>query len=60
MDYGTVHGIITLVAMIAFLSVCWWAYRPANKARFEADARVVIDTDPILGPKSGASRGDHS
>lgn len=34
-------------AMFAFGAICWWAYRPANKARFEQDANLVLDTDPV-------------
>jgi cytochrome c oxidase cbb3-type subunit 4 len=48
MDYATLHSIATVSAVIAFSAVCWWAYRPANRLRFEADARMILDTDPIL------------
>jgi cytochrome c oxidase cbb3-type subunit 4 len=58
MDSGTMHGIITIIAMLAFLAVCWWAYRPANKARFEADARMPLDTDPLFKPRAKETSGD--
>lgn len=48
MDYGILHSIATVAAVIAFAIVCWWAYRPANRQRFEDDARLVLDTDPLL------------
>ncbi len=29
--------------VIAFLGIIWWVYRPANRARFHADARIPLD-----------------
>jgi len=49
MDKGTLHGIATILAMIAFLSICWWAFKPSNRKRFEADGHLAIATDPIHG-----------
>ena len=40
MDVNTLRGLITIVAMLAFLGVVWWAYRSANRRRFEEDARI--------------------
>jgi cytochrome c oxidase cbb3-type subunit 4 len=40
MDVNTFRGLITIVAMAAFLGVVWWAYRSANRGRFEEDARI--------------------
>lgn len=37
------HSIATVMAVIAFLAVGWWAYSPQNKRRFEQDASVVLD-----------------
>lgn len=48
MDYGTLHSIATVAAIIAFAGVCWWAYRPGNRQRFEDDARLPLDNDPLL------------
>jgi cytochrome c oxidase cbb3-type subunit 4 len=38
MDINTLRGLITIVAMAAFFGVVWWAYRSANRKRFEEDA----------------------
>ncbi|MBQ0721408.1 MAG: cbb3-type cytochrome c oxidase subunit 3 [Gammaproteobacteria bacterium] len=38
MDQGTLEGIGTLLAMLAFISVCVWAYSSRNKARFDEAA----------------------
>ncbi len=52
MNYGILHSIATVAAVIAFAAVCWWAYRPANRQRFEDDARLALDTDPLLARRS--------
>jgi cytochrome c oxidase cbb3-type subunit 4 len=40
MDVNTFRGLITIAAMLAFFGVVWWAYRSANRRRFEEDARL--------------------
>ncbi|HEX6590513.1 MAG TPA: cbb3-type cytochrome c oxidase subunit 3 [Moraxellaceae bacterium] len=55
MSYGLMHSIATVAAMLAFFGVCWWAYRPANRARFEDIGRTALETDPILSPEHGRS-----
>ncbi|MDF3031820.1 MAG: cytochrome [Moraxellaceae bacterium] len=50
MNHGFMQGIATVLAFAAFIAVCWWAYRPANRQRFESDARLPLDTDPIHSP----------
>jgi len=47
MNYGLYHSIGTVTALIAFLGVCWWAYSPTNRKRFEEDGRIALDTDPM-------------
>lgn len=47
MNYGLMHSIATVFAFIAFIGICWWAWRPANRARFEQLGRSALDTDPI-------------
>ncbi len=45
MDQGTVQGIGTLLAMLAFIAVCLWAYSGRNKERFEEAARLPFADD---------------
>ncbi len=54
MDVNVLRGYITLVTMIAFLGVCWWAYRGRNRARFEEDARLPF-ADEAGGTAKGAA-----
>ena len=59
MDSGTMQGIATLLAMFAFLGICWWAYSPANRKRFEADGQLPLDSDPIYQARAEQTkRGD--
>lgn len=48
MNYGLWHSIATVLAVIAFSGVCWWAYSPHNRKRFEEDANLVLETDPLF------------
>jgi cytochrome c oxidase cbb3-type subunit 4 len=43
MDDGILRGAIAVVSLATFLGICWWAYRPASRARFEADAWLVFE-----------------
>lgn len=40
MDTGTLGAISTVLVMLAFSGVCWWAFSPRRKKRFEDDARL--------------------
>ncbi len=45
MDLSTFRGLITIVAMLAFLGVVWWAYSASNRRRFEEDARLPFSDE---------------
>lgn len=68
MDINDLRGITTLLVMIAFLSVCVWAYNPKRKKRFEDDAKLPFSDEPRKPQETGAkiekktssSRGDQS
>ena len=55
MSIGLMHSIATVAAVLAFAGVCWWAYTPTNRQRFEDIGRSALDTDPILSPEEGRS-----
>ena len=40
MDINDLRGISTLFVLIAFLGICWWAYSPSRKQRFNEDANL--------------------
>jgi cytochrome c oxidase cbb3-type subunit 4 len=55
MDINLLRSAVTLAALTAFLGIVWWAYGPSRKARFERDARMVLDeTDTPAKAGDGA------
>lgn len=40
MDINDLYGFSTVLVMIAFIGVCWWAYAPSRKKRFSDDANL--------------------
>ena len=40
MDVGTLGAISTVLVTIAFFGVCYWAFSPKLKSRFEEDAKL--------------------
>lgn len=56
MDHGTMQGIATILAMAAFLGVCWWAYSSHKKKDFDEAAQLpfVDDELPSVDDKSPA------
>ena len=54
MNYGLFHSIGTVSAFVAFIAVCWWAYSPRNRKRFEDDGRIVMETDPMYQQRQAA------
>lgn len=65
MDQGTLEGIGTLLAMLAFIAVCVWAYSSRNKARFDeaamlpfADELQAAEQQGLADDKAGS--GDTS
>lgn len=49
-DLGLLRGVITLVTLLTFIGICWWAYRPENRTRFEEDGWLAFDdeTSPLV------------
>lgn len=60
-DEGIVRGLIAVISLGTFLGICWWAYRPQSRERFERDAMLVFDEDERslvrAGHKSERSSG---
>jgi Cbb3-type cytochrome oxidase, subunit 3 len=45
MDYSDFRGITTLLVVIAFLAVVWWAYSRKRQQRFDTAANSIFDAD---------------
>ena len=35
MDINDIRGLSTVLVMIAFLGICWWAFSPSRRKKFE-------------------------
>lgn len=47
MDTGTLGAISTVLVTIAFFGVCFWAFSPKLKKRFEEDAKLPFADDEL-------------
>lgn len=45
MDQGTLQGIGTILAIAAFLGVCWWAFSGHKKKDFEEAAQLPFSDE---------------
>ena len=45
MDINDLRGVATLLVMIAFISVCVWAYSPKRKKRFDEAAQLPFSDE---------------
>jgi cytochrome c oxidase cbb3-type subunit 4 len=43
LDLGLVRGMITVLTLLTFVGICWWAYRPSSRQRFEEDAWLPFE-----------------
>lgn len=48
MDSGTLGAISTVLVTIAFFAVCFWAFSPKLKKRFEEDAKLPFADEDKL------------
>jgi len=40
----------TILVMIAFAGICWWAFSPSRKAKFDEAANLPFSDDDQLKP----------
>ncbi|MBT3851526.1 MAG: cbb3-type cytochrome c oxidase subunit 3 [Rhodobacterales bacterium] len=40
MNIDDLRGFSTVLCMISFLAICWWAYGSARKSKFEDAAKI--------------------
>ncbi len=46
MDINTIRGLSTVLVMIAFAAICWWAFSPRRKERFREAAKLPFADSP--------------
>ncbi|WP_394131687.1 cbb3-type cytochrome oxidase subunit 3 [Shewanella maritima] len=47
MDYGTFQGILTIIVMVTFIGIFYWAYSSRSKAKFDEAANLVFTEEEI-------------
>jgi cytochrome c oxidase cbb3-type subunit IV len=58
MNFGFLHGLLTLLLMVLFLGIVWWAFSSRQKKRFEEAANLPFaDEDDQPAPKR-SQKGD--
>jgi cytochrome c oxidase cbb3-type subunit 4 len=45
MDSGIISGIVTVVFIVVFIGIVWWAYSRGNKQGFEDAGRLPFEED---------------
>lgn len=45
MDYGTYRGIYTLILLVLFLLIVYWAYGKKRKNKFDDIANSILEDD---------------
>jgi cytochrome c oxidase cbb3-type subunit 4 len=53
MEINELRGAITVVTLVTFLCICWWAYRSGNRERFKQDSLI-----PFLDERRPSDRVD--
>ncbi len=47
MDINWVRGLMTVLWMIVFIGIVWWAWHPRTKARFDEAANLPFADDKL-------------
>lgn len=58
MDYGTYRGIYTIIMMLVFAGIVWWAYSKHSKKKFDNAAQSILDDDDVKAQKSSKTKQD--
>lgn len=45
MDLGTLRSLVTVISMVMFVGIVWWAYSRRNQDRFDEAARLPLSDD---------------
>jgi cytochrome c oxidase cbb3-type subunit 4 len=48
MDINTLRSISPILVLLAFIGVCWWAFSPKRRKRFEEAANLPFTDDEPL------------
>ncbi len=53
MDINDLRSLITVLSLICFLGICFWAYSRPARAGFEEAARLPFTDDDAPAPQGG-------
>lgn len=45
MDFTLLNSIITVISLVVFLGILYWAYAKQNKDKFEAIGKSLLEID---------------
>ena len=45
MDVNTLRSVVTVVALVCFIGIVWWAWSARNATDFEQAARLPFEQD---------------
>ena len=45
MDFTLISSVITVISLVIFLGILYWAYAKQNKERFEAIGKSLLEID---------------
>jgi cytochrome c oxidase cbb3-type subunit IV len=45
MDFSMLNSIITVISLLVFLGILYWAYAKKNKDKFEAIGKSLLEID---------------
>lgn len=52
MDINTLRSLSPVLVLLAFIGICWWAFSPKRRKRFEEAARLPFADEPPLSDES--------
>lgn len=47
MDINLIRSIVTVLSLLAFAGIVWWAYGPSRRARFDEAAQLPFADDDV-------------
>jgi len=55
MDAGTLRGLFTVVMLVLFLAICFWAWSSRRSSAFDAMAKMPLEPDELedIDPQQG-------
>lgn len=54
MDLNDLRSMVTVLSLLVFLAIVFWAYSRGNRARFDEAARLPFENDNIPGSSGGS------